>query len=78
MAYPPVPELCSANRPVSATVPVSSMKQIVYQPSAFISQPIENKQHLKSGTAFALSFTTLTRASPLKKELQPWGISKKV
>jgi hypothetical protein len=38
-------------------------------------QPVENQQQLKSGTAFALSFPTLTRASPLKKELPPWGIS---
>jgi hypothetical protein len=54
------------------------MKQPVYQTCAFISQLLETKTLLKSGTAFALSFTTLTRASPLKKELQPWGISKKV
>jgi hypothetical protein len=57
---------------------VSAMKQRVYQVRAWFLQVSESKQHLKSGTAFALSFTTLTRASPLKKELQPWGISKKV
>ncbi|WP_248741501.1 MULTISPECIES: hypothetical protein [unclassified Pseudomonas] len=38
-------------------------------------QAIESKEQLKTGTAFAISFTTLTRASPLKKELQPWGTS---
>jgi hypothetical protein len=54
------------------------MKQRVYQVRAWFPQVSESKQHLKSGTAFALSFTTLTRASPLKKELQPWGISKNV
>jgi hypothetical protein len=54
------------------------MKQAVYQAGASIPQAIEIERYFKSGTAFALSFTTLTRASPLKKELQPWGISKKV
>jgi hypothetical protein len=57
---------------------VSRLKQVVYRTCALILQLIETKTLLKSGTAFALSFTTLTRASPLKKELQPWGISKKV
>jgi hypothetical protein len=57
---------------------VSRLKQVVYRTCALILQLIETQTLLKSGTAFALSFTTLTRASPLKKELQPWGISKKV
>jgi hypothetical protein len=73
-----VPELCSANRQLGAPAGVSTLKQLVFQVCARFSQVSETKQHLKSGTAFALSFTTLTRASPLKKELQPWGISKKV
>jgi hypothetical protein len=59
-------------------VGVSTLKQLVFQLRVFICQLIEIQKLLKSGTAFALSFTTLTRASPLKKELQPWGISKKV
>ncbi|CAI8902973.1 hypothetical protein EMIT0215P_30409 [Pseudomonas serboccidentalis] len=54
---------------------VSTLKQILYQRYTRHRQPIENKRQLKSGTAFALSFPTLTRASPLKKELPPWGIS---
>jgi hypothetical protein len=51
------------------------LKQLLYQRCSAHRQPIENQQQLKSGTAFALSFPTLTRASPLKKELPPWGIS---
>jgi hypothetical protein len=51
------------------------LKQLLYQRCTAYRQPIENQQQLKSGTAFALSFPTLTRASPLKKELPPWGIS---
>ncbi|MFZ3283292.1 hypothetical protein [Pseudomonas sp.] len=73
-----MPELYSANRQVSATLRVSVMKQAVYQACASIPQAIEIESYFKSGTAFALSFTTLTKGSPLKKELQPWGISKKV
>jgi hypothetical protein len=53
------------------------MKQLLYQACARFTQAIETERYLKSGTAFALSFTTLTRPSPLKKELPPWGISKK-
>jgi hypothetical protein len=56
-------------------VTVSSLKQLLYQRCTAHRQPVENQQQLKSGTAFALSFATLTRASPLKKELPPWGIS---
>ncbi|MFJ5238839.1 hypothetical protein ACIP86_19250 [Pseudomonas neuropathica] len=78
MAQTLVPELYSANRQVNATLRVSAMKQAVYQACASIPQAIEIERYFKSGTAFALSFTTLTRASPLKKELQPWGTSKKV
>jgi hypothetical protein len=61
--------------PVGVCTTVSALKQLLYQPCAAQRQPVENQQQLKSGTAFALSFPTLTRASPLKKELPPWGIS---
>ncbi|CAI8906682.1 hypothetical protein EMIT093MI4_50043 [Pseudomonas sp. IT-93MI4] len=54
---------------------VSALKQVMYQDCVPQRQPVENNRQLKSGTAFALSFPTLTRASPLKKELPPWGIS---
>jgi hypothetical protein len=47
----------------------------VYQRCAGFRQLAEIQGYFKTGTAFALSFPTLTRASPLKKELQPWGIS---